>query len=212
LWFVNTSMKSAPQYSKLLPGQTPAQFAPQLYRDPSAYSGIGLPGRDSALNRPGVTAEQAMAGGRMYAGNPDTVYKQIMDFYDKVGGFGHLIMVGKTGFITHTEAVKEHHAFFKGGPPSSARDQAGARRVSERGASQVGRSLPRREDHHHASERLRQKSFAIATNPLECSPADLELRDGGVGVVGVPGAAVSLAKLAQAARPGWISTKWSSDA
>jgi carbon-monoxide dehydrogenase large subunit len=38
---------------------------------------------------------------------------------------------------------------------------------------------------------------------LECAPADLELRDGGVGVVGVPGAAVSLAKVAQAARPGW---------
>jgi carbon-monoxide dehydrogenase large subunit len=56
---------------------------------------------------------------------------------------------------------------------------------------------------HHASARLRQKVFAIAANLLECAPADLELRDGGVGVVGVPGAAVSLAKVAQAARPGW---------
>ena len=56
---------------------------------------------------------------------------------------------------------------------------------------------------HHASERLRQKAFAIAANLLECAPADLELRDGGVGVVGVPGAMVSLAKLAHAARPGW---------
>ena len=41
---------------------------------------------------------------------------------------------------------------------------------------------------HHASERLRDKVFAIAANLLECAPADLELRDGGVGVVGVPGA------------------------
>jgi carbon-monoxide dehydrogenase large subunit len=56
---------------------------------------------------------------------------------------------------------------------------------------------------HHASEGLREKAFAIAANLLECAPADLELRDGGVGVVGVPGAAVSLAKLAHAARPGW---------
>jgi aerobic carbon-monoxide dehydrogenase large subunit len=56
---------------------------------------------------------------------------------------------------------------------------------------------------HHASGRLREKVFAIAANLLECAPADLELRDGGVGVVGVPGAAVSLAKVAQAARPGW---------
>jgi len=56
---------------------------------------------------------------------------------------------------------------------------------------------------HHASERVREKAFAVAANLLECAPADLELCDGGVGVVGVPGAAVSLARLAQAARPGW---------
>src|SRR5216683_5270494 len=56
---------------------------------------------------------------------------------------------------------------------------------------------------HHASLRLRDKVFAIAANLLECAPADLELRDGGVGVVGVPGTAVSLATVAQAARPGW---------
>ena len=56
---------------------------------------------------------------------------------------------------------------------------------------------------HHASLNLREKAFAIAANLLECAPADLELRDAGVGVVGVPGAVVSLARLAQAARPGW---------
>ena len=95
LWFVNTSMKSAPQYAKYLPGTTPPDLAPQLYRDPNATGSIGRPGRGSVLNRPGVTAEMAMAGGRMYAGNPDTVYRQIMDFYEKVGGFGQLIMVGK---------------------------------------------------------------------------------------------------------------------
>jgi aerobic carbon-monoxide dehydrogenase large subunit len=56
---------------------------------------------------------------------------------------------------------------------------------------------------HHASERLRHKVFAIACNLLECAEADLELRVGGVGVVGVPGAMVSLARIAQAARPAW---------
>src|SRR5438477_4298943 len=60
---------------------------------------------------------------------------------------------------------------------------------------------------HHARGRLRAKVFAIAANLLECAPADLELRNGGVGVVGVPGgvpgATVSLARIAQAARPGW---------
>src|SRR5216684_1014671 len=56
---------------------------------------------------------------------------------------------------------------------------------------------------HGASERLRAKVFAIAANLLECAVGDLELRDGGVGIVGVPGAAVSLAQVAAAARPGW---------
>jgi carbon-monoxide dehydrogenase large subunit len=54
---------------------------------------------------------------------------------------------------------------------------------------------------HVASARLRDKVFAIAANLLECAPFDLELRVGGVGVVGVPGAQVSLARVAQAARP-----------
>ncbi len=56
---------------------------------------------------------------------------------------------------------------------------------------------------HGASEKLRNKVFAIASNLLECGPADLELREGHVGIVGVPGAKVSLGKVAQAARPGW---------
>ena len=65
---------------------------------------------------------------------------------------------------------------------------------------------------HVASGRLRDKVFAIAAHLLECAPADLELRAGssgagGVGIVGVPGAEVSLAKVAQAARPGWEITR-----
>jgi len=56
---------------------------------------------------------------------------------------------------------------------------------------------------HQASGKLREKVFAIAANMLECAPADLELREGGVGIVGVPGRKVSLAEVAQAARPGW---------
>ena len=56
---------------------------------------------------------------------------------------------------------------------------------------------------HGASERLREKVFAIGANLLECSTSDLELRKGAVGIVGVPGAELPLAKIAQAARPGW---------
>jgi aerobic carbon-monoxide dehydrogenase large subunit len=58
---------------------------------------------------------------------------------------------------------------------------------------------------HGATEKLRDKVFAIAANMLECAATDLELRRGHVGIVGVPGAEVSLAKIAAAARPGWDS-------
>ncbi|HEU0218657.1 MAG TPA: xanthine dehydrogenase family protein molybdopterin-binding subunit [Stellaceae bacterium] len=59
----------------------------------------------------------------------------------------------------------------------------------------------------HASERLRDKVFAIAANILECAPADLELRDGGVGIAGVPGTTLSLSRIARAAMPSWSNER-----
>ena len=58
-----------------------------------------------------MTPEKAMAQGILFAGTPDTVYKQIMDFYDFVGGFGHLVMVGRSGFMTHAETEKSIELF-----------------------------------------------------------------------------------------------------
>jgi carbon-monoxide dehydrogenase large subunit len=56
---------------------------------------------------------------------------------------------------------------------------------------------------HYASEKLRNKVLSIAAHLMECDVVDLELRDGGVAVVGVPEQRVSLAQVARAARPGW---------
>lgn len=115
LWFLNTSLKSAPQYSKFLPGTVPPQFAPQAYRTaprPAAPGGNGVAGAPVATATQnvgtliGITAEQAMARGILFAGSPDTVFDQIMKFRDEVGAFDHLIMVGRSGFLTHAEAEK----------------------------------------------------------------------------------------------------------
>ena len=54
-----------------------------------------------------------------------------------------------------------------------------------------------------ASDELREKVLAIAAHRLECDPADLELRDGGVAVRGVPKLGMSLKEIAHAGRPGW---------
>jgi carbon-monoxide dehydrogenase large subunit len=56
---------------------------------------------------------------------------------------------------------------------------------------------------HYASERLRKKVFAIAAHLLECATGDLELRNGNVGIAGVPGREVSLVRIAATARAGW---------
>lgn len=116
LWFLNTSLKSAPQYTKFLPGGISAHLAPQVYRSrpkPASPDG-GLvdaekgvaPASQNAARLMSITPEQAMADGILFAGGPDSVYRQIMEFYDKVGGFGHLAMIGRSGFMTHAESVK----------------------------------------------------------------------------------------------------------
>ena len=39
------------------------------------------------------------------------LYRQIMAFYDKVGGFGHLALVGRSGCMTHEESSKSIRLF-----------------------------------------------------------------------------------------------------
>jgi alkanesulfonate monooxygenase SsuD/methylene tetrahydromethanopterin reductase-like flavin-dependent oxidoreductase (luciferase family) len=120
LWFLNTSLKSAPQYSRFLPGATPPEAAPMVYRSeprPAPASGNGgqrvAPASANAASLIGITAEQAMERGILFAGSPDTVYRQIMDFHDHVGGFGHLVMIGRSGFMTHAEAENGIKLFAK---------------------------------------------------------------------------------------------------
>jgi len=107
LWFLTVGARSAPQFSRLLPGQVPAELGPQIHRTAPRPGEAGVPhvGRPAQALR-NITSEQALRQGIMFAGNPDTVYRQIMDFHDKVGGFEHLILMGRSGFMTHAEAEK----------------------------------------------------------------------------------------------------------
>ncbi len=114
LWFLNTSLKSAPQHSRFMPGTAPPETAPQVWRDQSrgngagpnltnAEKGVAPSAQQNARRLMSLTAEEAMAMGILFVGNPDSVHRQIMEFYDKVGGFGHLSLVGRSGFMTHPE-------------------------------------------------------------------------------------------------------------
>ena len=54
-----------------------------------------------------------------------------------------------------------------------------------------------------ASDKVKAKVFAIAADMLETGEGDLELRDGGVGVKGVPDMHLTFREIAVAAKPGW---------
>jgi alkanesulfonate monooxygenase SsuD/methylene tetrahydromethanopterin reductase-like flavin-dependent oxidoreductase (luciferase family) len=93
-WFVTVSMKASSQYNKYLPGQIAPELAPTAWR--------GRTGRAPTDLR----AESLVAQGQMFAGNPDTVVRQIRAFRRRVGGLGSLIMMTRQGLVTHDEAQK----------------------------------------------------------------------------------------------------------
>jgi alkanesulfonate monooxygenase SsuD/methylene tetrahydromethanopterin reductase-like flavin-dependent oxidoreductase (luciferase family) len=113
LWFFNTGLRSAPQFGAVMPGTAPPHAAPSIYRSkavtPTNGTASSVAGNIAALSS--LTAEQAMARGILFAGSPDSVTKQIMDFHEKVGGFDHLSMVGRSGFMTHEETCKSMTLF-----------------------------------------------------------------------------------------------------
>jgi alkanesulfonate monooxygenase SsuD/methylene tetrahydromethanopterin reductase-like flavin-dependent oxidoreductase (luciferase family) len=120
LWFLNTSLKSAPQYSRLLPGVAPPHVAAQAWRTrPKRADGPDLvnaekgvaTASENARKLVSITVDEAMAQGILFAGNPDGVFAQIKQFHDDVGGFGHLTMIGRTGFMTHAESEKSIRLF-----------------------------------------------------------------------------------------------------
>lgn len=50
--------------------------------------------------------ETCIAGGIVFAGNPETVYAQIKRHHEEVGGYGHLLVMGQAGFLEHDETVR----------------------------------------------------------------------------------------------------------
>ena len=52
-----------------------------------------------------ASIDQAVEAGFLMMGTPDKVYQQVRKFYDHVGGFGHLLIMGQAGFLDHAETV-----------------------------------------------------------------------------------------------------------
>jgi alkanesulfonate monooxygenase SsuD/methylene tetrahydromethanopterin reductase-like flavin-dependent oxidoreductase (luciferase family) len=111
LWFLNTGLRSAPQYGKFLPGAVRPELAPALYAT-KPRPGVPAAARPAA-GLIGIPAEQAMAKGLMFVGDPDTVYRQIREYRERVGPFEHLVLASRSGFMTHGEATKGLRLFAK---------------------------------------------------------------------------------------------------
>jgi alkanesulfonate monooxygenase SsuD/methylene tetrahydromethanopterin reductase-like flavin-dependent oxidoreductase (luciferase family) len=69
----------------------------------SIFTILGRNGR--RIDAMTATVDDFIDAGLMFAGTPDMVYDQIKDFYDTVGGFGHLLMMGQGGHISHDDTV-----------------------------------------------------------------------------------------------------------
>ncbi len=65
------------------------------------------------INARTMTVEEAIDGGLVFAGTPDDVWDQLKSFYDHVGGFGHLLMMGQGGTISHEDTVANLTLFSK---------------------------------------------------------------------------------------------------
>ncbi len=68
-------------------------------------------GRQVDPNRASV--EEFIDAGICFAGTPDMVFEQMKAFRGHVGGFGHLLMMGQGGHITHDDTVDSATLFSK---------------------------------------------------------------------------------------------------
>ena len=100
-WYIN--VKVAPQYRNP-PGYVPVALNVKALQ--GAYAG-----RTAAI-RAQTLAYQKEQGVIMY-GTPDQVAAQVKRFYERVGGFDHLLMMQQAGFLDHQRTVRSMTLFAK---------------------------------------------------------------------------------------------------
>ncbi len=93
--------------------KVPFQFtSPPGYQPPAALAGA-IKGPASGVFKMFQNPDLGsfMENGLVFAGNPASVYRQIVKFYEHVGGFGQLLLMGQAGFLDHDETVKGMQLF-----------------------------------------------------------------------------------------------------
>jgi alkanesulfonate monooxygenase SsuD/methylene tetrahydromethanopterin reductase-like flavin-dependent oxidoreductase (luciferase family) len=93
MWVISHN-RASPQF-RMPPGYAPAKAVVQAMR-----------GRGEKLYGTEPSIESLIEQGIAFAGNPDTVYRQIERHYRLVGGYGNLLMLGQSGFLEHEETMQ----------------------------------------------------------------------------------------------------------
>jgi alkanesulfonate monooxygenase SsuD/methylene tetrahydromethanopterin reductase-like flavin-dependent oxidoreductase (luciferase family) len=99
------------------PGYQSVAAHAQALRQPGYGSGVAM--RNMQLRNGGqvdvfkATVDEFIDAGIAFAGTPDDVFRQMKEFYDHVGGFGHLLMMGQGGHISHEDTVDNLTMFSK---------------------------------------------------------------------------------------------------
>jgi alkanesulfonate monooxygenase SsuD/methylene tetrahydromethanopterin reductase-like flavin-dependent oxidoreductase (luciferase family) len=99
------------RHLQMPPGLAPPEVVGRELQNPSTRS-ITLRDGSKASMRHG-SVDEFINAGLAFGGTPDTVYEQIKEFYDHVGGLGHLLMMGQGGYLNHEDTVANLTLFSK---------------------------------------------------------------------------------------------------
>jgi alkanesulfonate monooxygenase SsuD/methylene tetrahydromethanopterin reductase-like flavin-dependent oxidoreductase (luciferase family) len=94
LWYLKAN--KVPDYYRNPPGYLPVEMGVRIMRG-------AAPQLAASIKDLGV--DEAVKNGIMFAGTPNEVHDQVVKFYDHVGGFGHMLMMGQAGFLDHDETA-----------------------------------------------------------------------------------------------------------
>ena len=113
--YSRTSGIVAPQFANP-PGYVSPRAAAQMLKSGGAMAARAtrVQTKDGhPINPRTMTVDEAIDAGLSFAGTPDDVFDQLKAFYDHVGGFGHLLMMGQGGHISHEDTVDNLTLFSK---------------------------------------------------------------------------------------------------
>jgi alkanesulfonate monooxygenase SsuD/methylene tetrahydromethanopterin reductase-like flavin-dependent oxidoreductase (luciferase family) len=94
LWYLKAN--KVPEHYRNPPGYLPVEMGVKIMRG-------ALPHLAASIKD--MSVDDAVESGIMFAGTPDEVHDQVVKFYDHVGGFGHMLMMGQAGFLDHEETI-----------------------------------------------------------------------------------------------------------